>query len=255
MASQAAVEVQGLVLAVLVTADVGEVRQQDLEALQRLPGDGLPLRLAVGLGEVLPVVPEGNRTCRMIPDLCSRYQFSVSIPGLLSSLPSVAARRLARAETTRPTPPCCRARCACPPSSSRRFRRPTGPPLAANVVIGDRDINEARLLDEATRIGLVPDPHPAEGLVGSVPSGIRQPISRTARPPGRSTRNISASARDGSGKASIEPMHVTTLKRSVSHGSSAASPLTISAVPAAMRSASRCRARSIWRSERSRPAT
>ena len=38
----------------------GEVRQQDLEALERLLGDGLPFLLAVGLGEVLPVVPEGE---------------------------------------------------------------------------------------------------------------------------------------------------------------------------------------------------
>ena len=55
-------------------------------------------------------------------------------------------------------------------------------PLAANVVIGDRDSNEARVLDEATRIGLVPDPHPAEGLVGLGALG-HPPAHRQDGPP------------------------------------------------------------------------
>ncbi len=50
--------VQGLGEAVLITADVGEVWEQDLEALQRLLGDGLSLRLAVGLGKVFPAGPD-----------------------------------------------------------------------------------------------------------------------------------------------------------------------------------------------------
>ena len=52
--------VEGPRVAVLVTTDVWEVGQQRLEALERLPGDRLPLRLAVDLDEVLPVVAEGE---------------------------------------------------------------------------------------------------------------------------------------------------------------------------------------------------
>ena len=59
--------------AVLATADVGDVRQQDLEALERVPGDRLPCRLAVGLGEGLPegpeVEPHHSHDPTLVPDV------------------------------------------------------------------------------------------------------------------------------------------------------------------------------------------
>ena len=77
----------------------------------------------------------------------------------------------------------------------------------------------------------------------------------TALPPGHSTRHISFNDSKGLANPMKLPIIAVILKLSSSQGSRDASPLTISAVPAAIRFLSLRFAIRTWTSERSSPGT
>ena len=102
----------------------------------------------------------------------------------------------------------------------------------------------------STAIGRTRRPCPTGPHLSTCSSNVS-----TSRPSGRRTRCISLRAFGGSGTNLRQLSEQTTLKRPSSHGSAMASPRTISAVPAAIRSARRRRAMPTWISDASRPAT